>query len=73
MLVVRAYMSHITPKHHPKPEIRLLPVLGTWTVPPFTNSAPSAVSVSPVSGTGAVQTLTFTFSDPNGFADLSYR
>jgi len=36
------------------------------------NQPPVAVSVSPSSGSGAYQTFTLNFSDPNGYADLSY-
>lgn len=35
------------------------------------NLPPSAMSVSPASGTGASQTFRLEYSDPNGFADLS--
>ena len=42
---------------------------GTWTVP---NQSPSVVSVTPNSGSGlGPQTFSFTYSDPNGFADLN--
>jgi len=44
--------------------------LGTWTVPTG-NLAPSLLSVSPSSGSGASQTFTFTLSDPNGYADIT--
>lgn len=46
------------------------PQLGTWTVP---SGAPAlaAVNVTPASGTGPGQALTFVFADPNGFADIS--
>lgn len=43
--------------------------VGTWTV--YRNEPPSAVSVSPVSGSGLVQTFTAVYSDPNGAADIS--
>jgi hypothetical protein len=43
--------------------------IGTWTVPG--GSLPSAVlSVAPSSGSGSLQTFSFTFFDPNGFADI---
>ncbi len=48
--------------------------LGTWTVPGG-GSPPSAVSVNPNTGNGSIgtaQTFTYTFSDPNGYADISY-
>jgi hypothetical protein len=45
---------------------------GTWSVPAFTNQAPSVISVSPSSGSGSAQSFTLTFSDPNGYADLFY-
>ncbi len=35
------------------------------------NSPPSAVSVTPSSGTGLTQTFSFLFSDPNGFTDIA--
>ena len=41
---------------------------GTWTV----NGAPAMISVSPSSGSGATQTFRFTFSNPGGYAGLSY-
>ena len=44
---------------------------GAWTVPPVGNQPPSAVSVTPASGSGSNQTFSFLFSDANGFADLS--
>jgi len=42
--------------------------LGTWTV----TTAPAAVSVTPSSGSGSSQTFSFLYSDPNGFADISW-
>jgi hypothetical protein len=36
------------------------------------NAPPSAVSVTPSSGTGVSQTLTFLFSDPNGSSDVPF-
>ncbi|HYW41807.1 MAG TPA: hypothetical protein VE959_03050 [Bryobacteraceae bacterium] len=41
---------------------------GSWTVP--SAGAPAAVSVTPSSGSGASQTFTFAYSDPDGFAAL---
>jgi len=41
---------------------------GTWSA--AANQKPAVVSVSPSSGTGASQTFTFTYSDPNGWNDL---
>lgn len=38
----------------------------------FVNIPPLAASVTPASGTGFGQTLTFVVSDPNGAADLEY-
>ncbi len=44
--------------------------LGTWTVP--ATAPPLAVnSVTPAAATGPSNPLTFVFSDPNGFADIS--
>jgi YVTN family beta-propeller protein len=40
---------------------------GTWTVPA---GAPTIVSLSPSSGSGATQAFTAVYSDPNGTADL---
>jgi hypothetical protein len=34
--------------------------------------APSAVSVSPASGSGAIQTFTLVYSDPRGFSDINW-
>ena len=36
------------------------------------NLAPAAVSVTPSSGGGSIQTFAFLYSDPNGFADLPW-
>jgi hypothetical protein len=44
---------------------------GTWTVPAGANAAPTAVSVTPGSGSGASQTFSYAFSDTNGFSDIS--
>ena len=41
---------------------------GVWTIP--AGGPPSAVSVTPASGTGTAQTFTFTFSDPAGSAAI---
>ena len=48
---------------------------GTWTVGAGgggggSNQPPSAISVTPASGTGASQSFSFLYSDPNGFSDL---
>ena len=43
---------------------------GTWTVPSYSAGTPSAVSVSPSSGSGLTQTFTFVFSDTGGAGDL---
>jgi hypothetical protein len=43
---------------------------GTWTVPTG-NQPPQAVSVTPSSGSGANQTFSLLFSDPNGYTDLN--
>jgi hypothetical protein len=42
---------------------------GSWTVPAG-NQAPSAVSVTPSSGSGLTQSFTFLYSDPNGYVDM---
>ena len=42
---------------------------GTWTV--TANLPPSVTSLAPYVGSGATQTFTVTFSDPDGYADLS--
>src|SRR6185436_7414252 len=42
---------------------------GTWTV---ANSVPTAVSVTPSSGSGSTQTFSFQYSDPNGFTDIPW-
>ena len=43
----------------------------TWSFTTTANEPPSAVSVTPSSGTGFSQTFSALFSDPNGFQDLS--
>ncbi len=43
--------------------------VGAWTVPAGT--APTAVNVSPASGSGAAQVFQFTATDPNGGQDIS--
>jgi hypothetical protein len=44
---------------------------GTWTVTGgVANLPPTANSVTPASGSGSSQTFTYSFSDPNGFADI---
>jgi len=45
--------------------------LGAWNVRGPPPPGPAAVSVSPPRSTGDSQAFTFTFSDTNGFADLS--
>ncbi|HYW48037.1 MAG TPA: hypothetical protein VE959_34555 [Bryobacteraceae bacterium] len=45
--------------------------LGTWTVPGTGIAGPAVSGVSPVRGTGFTQTLTFTFTDTNGWQDIS--
>jgi trimeric autotransporter adhesin len=42
---------------------------GTWSV--ASQQAPLAVSVTPSSGSGISQTFQFTYSDPNGYADIA--
>jgi hypothetical protein len=42
---------------------------GTWT-PPGGNQPPAVLSVTPSSGSGSFQTFSFTFFDPNGFANV---
>ncbi|HWQ57284.1 MAG TPA: SBBP repeat-containing protein [Bryobacteraceae bacterium] len=44
---------------------------GTWTVP-STAQPPAAVSVSPASGSGLSQTFSASFSDPHGYADITW-
>src|SRR5581483_4923626 len=44
---------------------------GTWSR--GGNQAPTVVSVSPNSGSGSPQAFTFTWSDPDGWADLKYE
>jgi hypothetical protein len=46
---------------------------GSWMVGPGPNQAPSALSVTPASGSGSSQTFSFLFSDPDGAADLRYE
>jgi hypothetical protein len=45
--------------------------LGSWTVPVATNMPPAPVSVTPSSGSGSSATFAFTYSDPNGAADIA--
>ncbi len=45
---------------------------GTWTVSDAGNQSPSAVSVTPSSGSGSAQTFAFRYSDPNGATDLPW-
>lgn len=45
--------------------------IGTWNVPGSVPSGPAVGGVSPGHGSSAIQTYTFTFTDTNGFADLS--
>ncbi|WP_321476904.1 SBBP repeat-containing protein [uncultured Paludibaculum sp.] len=46
--------------------------LGSWTVPgAVANVAPVAASVSPASGSGSAQVLTFTYTDANGATDIA--
>jgi hypothetical protein len=45
--------------------------LGTWTVPSSGSSAPSAVSVTPNSGSAASQTFQFAYTDPAGATDIT--
>ena len=42
---------------------------GTWTVPGG-SQPPAVLSVIPSSGSGSLQTFSFTFFDPNGFANV---
>jgi len=44
--------------------------LGTWRVPGASPTSPAVGGMTPASGTGMAQTLTFTFTDTSGFADL---
>ncbi len=44
--------------------------LGTWTVG-ATNQPPTVTGITPSSGSGTSQVFNFTYSDGNGFADLS--
>lgn len=45
--------------------------MGTWTPFATTTQPPSAVSVTPNSGSGASQTFAFVYSDAGGFAAIS--
>jgi hypothetical protein len=45
---------------------------GTWTVTGPGNLPPVNVSVTPSSGVGLTQTFAFVYSDPYGFADVSW-
>jgi hypothetical protein len=45
---------------------------GTWSVTQPGNQPPANVSVAPSSGTGLSQTFSFVFTDPYGFADISW-
>src|SRR5712692_1027162 len=47
-----------------------LPMVGTWTVPSYTNQPPLNVSVTPSSGSGNSQLFQLRFRDPNGYGDL---
>ncbi|MBI3473450.1 MAG: matrixin family metalloprotease, partial [Candidatus Solibacter usitatus] len=47
-------------------------IKGTWTVTTGTPQPPAPVSVTPSSGSGPSQTFTFVYSDPNGYADLTW-
>ena len=38
---------------------------------PGSNAPPSAVSVTPASGSGSSQTFSYLFSDPDGFGDIA--
>ena len=44
---------------------------GTWTPVATVNRPPTTVSVTPSSGTGSSTTFALTYSDPDGFADMS--
>jgi hypothetical protein len=44
---------------------------GSWMMFVPNNQPPTAISVTPSSGSGSSQTFSFVFSDPNGFTDLS--
>jgi hypothetical protein len=46
---------------------------GSWTVAVSAGGTPSAVSVSPSSGSGLSQTFTFAFSDTGGASDLNQQ
>jgi hypothetical protein len=45
--------------------------LGVWNVPGSVGSGPAVGGMSPAHSSSANQTYTFTFTDTNGFADLS--
>jgi len=45
--------------------------LGTWSVPGAQASGPAVGGVNPARGTGVPQTYTFTFTDTNGWQDIS--
>ena len=44
---------------------------GTWTVP-VASGPPTVGSVTPSSGSGSSQTLSFVYSDPRGYAAIKY-
>jgi sugar lactone lactonase YvrE len=45
--------------------------MGTWNVPGTASSGPGVSGVSPARSSGSGQTYAFTFTDTNGYADLS--
>jgi hypothetical protein len=45
--------------------------MGTWTVPPGGTVPATSVSVTPASGSGAVQTFSFVYSHAYGYANIS--
>jgi sugar lactone lactonase YvrE len=45
--------------------------LATWGVPGAVTVGPAVGGVTPIRGSAAGQTYTFTFTDPNGWADLA--
>jgi len=47
-------------------------IRGSWTVPAGGNQPPTSVSVTPAAGSGAVQTFSFLFSDPNSDFSTTY-
>src|ERR1035438_4147625 len=47
----------------------VLTAFGTWNT--SANVAPTAVSVTPASGSGTSQTFSFAFADANGYQDLN--